>query len=35
MTPAADAIRLDSSDMTEAEVISHVVALARERMGGE
>ena len=35
MTPAADAILLDSSDMTEAEVISHVVALARERMGGE
>ena len=34
MTPAADAILLDSSDMTEAEVISHVVALARERMGG-
>ena len=33
MTPAADAILLDSSDMTEAEVISHVVALARERMG--
>lgn len=29
MTPAADAILLDSSDMTEAEVISHVVALAR------
>lgn len=35
MMPAADAILLDSSDMTEAEVISHVVALARERMGGE
>lgn len=35
MTPADDAILLDSSDMTEAEVISHVVALARERMGGE
>ena len=33
MVPAADAILLDSSDMTEAEVISHVVALARERMG--
>ena len=33
MMPAADAILLDSSDMTEAEVISHVVALARERMG--
>ena len=35
MTPAADAILLDSSDMTEAEVIERVVALARERMGGE
>ena len=33
MVPAADAILLDSSEMTEAEVISHVVALARERMG--
>ena len=33
MVPAADAILLDSSDMTEAVVISHVVALARERMG--
>ena len=33
MVPAADAILLDSSDMTEAEVISHVVALAIERMG--
>ena len=33
MTPAADAILLDSSDMTSASVISHVVALARERMG--
>ena len=33
MTPAADAILLDSSDMTEAEVTARVVALARERMG--
>ena len=35
MVPAADAILLDSSDMTEAEVTARVVALARERMGGE
>lgn len=35
MVPAADAILLDSSDMTEAEVTECVVALARERMGGE
>ena len=33
MVPAADAILLDSSDMTEAEVTARVVALARERMG--
>ena len=33
MVPAADAILLDSSYMTAAVVISHVVALARERMG--
>lgn len=35
MVPAADAILLDSSDMTEAEVTARLVALARERMGGE
>lgn len=33
MAPAADAIMLDSSDMTEAEVTERVVSLARERMG--
>ena len=33
MVPAADAIMLDSSDMTEAEVTERVVSLARERMG--
>lgn len=33
MVPAADAILLDSSDMTEAEVTARVVALARARMG--
>lgn len=33
MTPAADAILLDSSDMTEKEVTERVISLARERMG--
>ena len=33
MTPADNAILLDSSDMTEKEVTERVISLARERMG--
>lgn len=35
MVPAADAIMLDSSDMTQDEVTAHIIALAKERMGGQ
>lgn len=35
MVPAEDAVRLDSSDMTQDEVTARIVELAKERMGGE
>lgn len=35
MVPAADALMLDSSDMTQDEVTARIIALARERMGGK